>query len=1591
MKEIKYLIAILIIGFIFYEPANNSLNESKRFKNEKRISELNSYQKLYFSSKSKAKEQRPDLRGMREYLMTADLSNNLVPKERLIKAINTTKNKRKSLDYKRKMTEVNWLERGPNNIGGRTRAVMIDPNNQKKLWAAGVTGGLWYNNDITSTTQNWNLVDGTWASLSVTSIASDPINSNVMYVGTGERFGNAVKDGSSWYNPGTSKGIGLFKSSDSGSSWSYLTSTSDFAFITDILIRNENGQSAIYITAAGNEFEGTYVGREKTGIWKSVDGANSWTRVTSSIQESTGYTEFNNLQLGANNRIWAGTKMNSYWQGGGEIFFSDDGENWTESIWRSEIGVSGNRVDVRVAPSDPNTIYALIAQIDTPRWIARSTDNGATWTQLDLPQNQDSSSQSFGGYLSDTNGTANWAMGFGVDASDANTIYAGVIDAYKSTDGGDSWAHISDWRGANGGLEYLHADHHAVRSVNNNEIIFANDGGIFYTSDGGENINQRNEGYNVGQFYSVALHPTNGSEYVLGGTQDNGSWKIEGSGVQNGNQVSGGDGGFALIDSINPNYQFTAANFINIYRSTDGGISWSTYATHDGGQLINPMTIDPKTQTLYVNVDDTSILRLDNYATLASKYIMNINLGSQVSFFKMSPYTDDLLFIGTQAGRIFKVSDASTSNFVVQEIGGSNIQGYISSIDVGSNDNQILVTVSNYGAQSIFETFNGGGVNGWTNVEGDLPDMPVRAGLYNRDNFNQVIVGTDIGTWTSDDISVDSPTWNPSNDGIDNVRVDMLATREDGAIAAATHGRGIYYSADGFTSTAPLNASFSPNKTSGVYPLSVTFNDRSTGNVTSWNWEFGDGTQSTEQSPTHTFNNPGKYNISLQVSDGNTSDIELKSELIWATAAQDTLWEEGVETTLWSFADGRRDIHNFYIYDANSDNNEFGQWYYYQEGNTYDGRYMVGINGAGSDADDWIVTPELWLRPGVANIFKYYHQTDTTDGETYEILLSPSGGRLIEDFTENLREINTNDSEWTLQSFDLSNWAGSKVRIAFRNKDSNSSYLFFDGFHLTADQLDIVGSPLAPAGVYAEAKKVYDASTETWNPSNTEIGIYWNRNGETDLSSYNVYASQTENFTADSNSLLGQGNLGDINSVHFSPARTLTSSTGTVYEWADKTFYFIQTFGIDSLLHTGLQQGDKWYYKVGSVDNDGNETVGSEVSFLLDSSGPTAGTVTLNDIYDSSYLRSTSEVSITVDGWSDNTGISAYFMGIGSSGDDNSADIVAYKNVGLTNLQLTDLTLDDFTTYYLKVVALDGADNQSSFVIKEFNTYTSLLGDSDSDWDVDVTDLNAFVSAWPNVDIGPASGASPYPMPSLDGTADINDISVFSRNWLWTKAQGRIAQESQEIIPIEFDAEVVGNQIIIELPEGTTAGRFELSNLNNIYTFKASNKEGYMVLENTDQENQYYEFEFGNLSSNDNQLIITVEGAAIKNDIEFSYQLFSKDGLAGNGMIQLSNPDEFKLYQNYPNPFNNQTTIKYDIPAMMVNVVDVEIYIYNTLGKLVKIIDEGDKSVGQYTTVWDGKNDDGDKVSSGMYFYQLRAKVDGQSDYNKTMKMVIVR
>ena len=157
--------------------------------------------------------------------MTVDPSTLTVPSEKrysimkMVDSINAA-----SYNAYTAISGVTWEERGPDNFGGRTRAVMFDPtdaaNSYKKVWAAGVAGGLWYNYDVTSSATAWSKVNDFWANLAVTTIAYDPTDDSTFYVGTGE----------GWYNADAVRGQGVWKTEDAGQSWTQLTSTSGSAY-----------------------------------------------------------------------------------------------------------------------------------------------------------------------------------------------------------------------------------------------------------------------------------------------------------------------------------------------------------------------------------------------------------------------------------------------------------------------------------------------------------------------------------------------------------------------------------------------------------------------------------------------------------------------------------------------------------------------------------------------------------------------------------------------------------------------------------------------------------------------------------------------------------------------------------------------------------------------------------------------------------------------------------------------------------------------------------------------------------------------------------------------------------------------------------------------------------------------------------------------------------------------------------------------------------------------------------------------------------------------------------------------------------------
>ena len=160
------------------------------------------------------KRTRMDLAMEQEIARTKDPALGYVPKQRLIAAHQYANSRRANA---RAIQGVSWIERGPVNVGGRTRAIMVDPNDvtNQTVWAAGVAGGLWKTTAINDEQPQWLSVDDFFDNMAITSLAFDPGNTSVMYFGTGEGY----------FNGDAVEGNGIWKSVDGGNNWSSLAST----------------------------------------------------------------------------------------------------------------------------------------------------------------------------------------------------------------------------------------------------------------------------------------------------------------------------------------------------------------------------------------------------------------------------------------------------------------------------------------------------------------------------------------------------------------------------------------------------------------------------------------------------------------------------------------------------------------------------------------------------------------------------------------------------------------------------------------------------------------------------------------------------------------------------------------------------------------------------------------------------------------------------------------------------------------------------------------------------------------------------------------------------------------------------------------------------------------------------------------------------------------------------------------------------------------------------------------------------------------------------------------------------------------------
>lgn len=709
---------------------------------------------------------------------TKDPATGRVPTQKMWEAIQQTEQTKNILRNNPSRTAaLSWLERGPNGdftvggnprptgqqTSGRIRALMIDSADatHKTVWAGGVDGGLWKTTDITVSPSPWVLINDYMSNLAISAICQDPRPGfqNIMYVATGESFRNAD----------AVRGVGVFKSVDGGATWNLLPSTTAHILCTRILC---DFQGNVYLATRNSA-------GAPGGLYRSSDGGTSWTNITPTGVPSQSICDLEISSTSGPARLHMTTGI-----GSSQTYrYTDIPATVTSgSGWNSPTTAFPSLTDRCELAVMGNTLYALpvdaSAQVPT---IYKTTDGGDNWAAT--------AAQPASGWAS---GQGWYALSCAINPSNPNECIVGGLDCYKTTNGGTSWTKISSWATSTTGF-YVHADQHNLQWWDGGtKLLFACDGGVHFSTDGGINNSDRNKGLRLKQFYSVAMSPVQ-PDYFIGGAQDNGMHRMNHPGLDSSAEVVGGDGCYAAIDQNEPQYQFGSYVY-NVYRrSTNAGASWSTPVNNQStGRFVNPWDYDNNTNIIYACNTAGNYLRWDNPQTGATTNVITVAaFGSgNVSAVHCSPYTAHRVFFGTGSATIFKVDAANTATPTATTITPAGATGYVNCVVTGSSDNNLMATYSSYGVTQVWVSTNGGTT--WTACDGNLPDMPVRWALFHPDTDTKAYIATETGVWETDNLNGASTVWVP-NTSFPTVRTDMIKYRSsDRTIAAGTHGRGIW-------------------------------------------------------------------------------------------------------------------------------------------------------------------------------------------------------------------------------------------------------------------------------------------------------------------------------------------------------------------------------------------------------------------------------------------------------------------------------------------------------------------------------------------------------------------------------------------------------------------------------------------------------------------------------------------------------------------------------------------------------------------------------------------------------------------------------
>lgn len=819
MKKISFKIAVKLIFFFLIASTTAITLKTYLGKSENQSAYRDEDEEEEEEEEGKDKYNEAALAQQFEFERTKDPALGYVPKDRLLAAYEYTEQS-KQLAMRSRITAGTWIERGPNadDVGvnnnnprdnsavtsGRMKAIWVDLADAtgNTVWVGGIGGGLWKTTNFKTSPATWLPINDFFTNMAVGGICQDPTDPNIMYFGTGEKT----------FNTDAIRGGGVWKSVDHGVNWTLLAATSAYFNVSKLLC-----------DASGNLFVGTIVsntGGGTSGLFRSINGGSSFTnispngidsRITDFVISSTG-------RLHVCTGYYNPTTPGYRYANNPATVTSASG--WSSAATSFPVTITNNINTAIACKGDTLYVIPSTNTYTTPT-IYKSTNGGVNWSATAT-----SPPTAGNAGLNGSSPQGWYCLGIDINPNDGNSVIVGSLNCFGTSDGGATWTQLSDWA-ANGGStnQYVHADIQVVKWFANDQVLIGTDGGIFYSPDAGATFEYRNVGLNIKQFYSCAFHPTL-TDYFLAGAQDNGCHQFTTPGLNTTIEVSGGDGAYVHIDQDEPAYQFGSYVRNRFRRSLNDGDNWFQVNFYKGtagspidfGSFINASDYDNTANIMYSGGDAGEFFRWTNPQSLAAGSYYNTTgfpvganiltvsgLTGSVTALAVSPYTANRLYIGTNASRLVRINSANT---FTSGSAGTNIAGgtfpaaaTISCIAVGSDDNNLMVTFSNFGVSNIWITTNGG--TNWTAIDGNLPDMPVRWAVFDPTSDTKAWIATETGVWSTGAISGGTTTW-AASPGFPTVRTDMVKYKSgDKNLVAATHGRGLWTQSQ--ASVLPIN------------------------------------------------------------------------------------------------------------------------------------------------------------------------------------------------------------------------------------------------------------------------------------------------------------------------------------------------------------------------------------------------------------------------------------------------------------------------------------------------------------------------------------------------------------------------------------------------------------------------------------------------------------------------------------------------------------------------------------------------------------------------------------------------------------------